>query len=108
VKPSRPKYRNTKTNGYDSRREASRATDLHMLEAAGKIFYLREQVEFLLIPKQDGERATKYRADFVYFTHPSMEPEFLVVEDVKGVKTPEYIIKRKLLLYVHGIRIKET
>ena len=31
-----------------------------------------------------------------------------VVEDAKGVRTPEYIIKRKLMLYLHGIRVREV
>ena len=101
------KYRNEKTGGYDSKREAARAQELKMLERAGRIFDLHEQVEFELVPKQEGERAVKYRADFVYFTEASRVPECLVVEDVKGMKTKDYIIKRKLMLHVHGIRIKE-
>ena len=54
-------------------------------------------------PKQPGERATKYKADFVYRNSTG-----LVVEDVKGFLTPEYRIKRKLLLWVHGVRISEV
>ncbi len=59
------KYGNRRTNGYASKREASRAQELRLLEKAGKIHNLREQVPFELIPKQDGERARKYVADFV-------------------------------------------
>lgn len=102
------KYKAVKTAGYDSKREAARAQELRLLQRAGKVFNLQEQVEFELIPKQEGERATKYRADFVYFTDHSLRPEFMVVEDVKGVKTREYVIKRKLMLHIYGIRIKEV
>ena len=76
---------------------------------AGGITDLRRQVPFTLIPSQKGadgkviEYPVKYIADFVY-----TENGKTVVEDVKGYKTPEYIIKRKLMLQVHGIRIKEV
>lgn len=49
------------------------------------------------------ERAVKYKADFVY-----KENGETVVEDTKGVKTKDYIIKRKLMLWVHGISIREV
>jgi hypothetical protein len=49
------------------------------------------------------ERECSYVADFVF-----QENGKMVVEDTKGVKTKDYIIKRKLMLYVHGIRIKEV
>lgn len=97
------KFHSRNTNGYDSKREAARAVDLHLMERAGKITDLQEQVSFELIPKQAGERAVHYVADFTYWQGGSF-----VVEDVKGVKTPEYVIKRKLMLHVHGIRIKEV
>ena len=93
---------------FDSRKEAKRYAELDLLERAGKISGLELQVKFELIPSQrvDGkvvERACHYVADFVY-----EENGAKVVEDVKGFKTPEYIIKRKLLLKEHGIRVKET
>lgn len=50
------------------------------------------------------ERSVKYIADFVYTDKATGQT---VVEDTKGVRTKEYIIKRKLMLYLHGIRIKE-
>jgi hypothetical protein len=105
--PATSKFRNVKTDGYASRKEAKRASDLRLMQEAGQIRNLREQVEYVLIPKQDGERACSYRADFVY-------EEFAtsgwreVVEDTKGVRTADYVIKRKLMLHVHGIRIRET
>lgn len=107
-----PKYHNVKTRGYDSAKEAERARVLHLLEKAGKIRDLREQVRFELIPVQrengDGkvvERACFYIADFVYVDAATGET---VVEDVKGVRTKEYVIKRKLLLWRYSIRIKEV
>lgn len=100
------KYRAVKTGGYDSRKEARRAQELRLMEASGEITNLVEQVKFELIPKQDGERAVHYIADFCY-----VERGVYTVEDVKSPitrKNPAYIIKRKLMLYMHGMRIKET
>ena len=88
---------------FDSKREAARWQELKLLERAGEIKGLERQVEYELIPKQPGERAVKYIADFRYIDHDGKT----VVEDTKGVKTPVYILKRKLLLWVHGIRVVE-
>ena len=104
------KYNAQKTRGFDSKKEARRADELRLMERAGAIRNLRYQVEYVLIPAQyiNGrcvERDCKYRADFVYYDKKSGQ---LVVEDCKGFKTPEYRIKRKLMLRVYGIRIKET
>src|SRR6185312_10322749 len=100
VEPVVTKFRNVKTNGYASKKEAARAESLHVMAAAGRIRNLREQVEYELIPKQEGERACFYRADFVYDEF-GADGWRQVVEDTKGVKTPDYIIKRKLMLNVH-------
>lgn len=106
------KYRNKKVvvNGitFDSKKEARRYTELLLLERAGAIQELRRQVKFELIPSQryDGkvvERPCAYVADFVY-----RENGNLIVEDTKGLKTRDYIIKRKLMLYLCGIRIREV
>lgn len=106
------KYKNKKVTFdgevFDSKKEASRFIELRLLERAGKIQELRRQVEFELIPSQklNGktiERKCSYRADFVY-----SENGKTVVEDTKGFRTKEYIIKRKLMLYVYGIKIKEV
>ena len=102
------KYGNIKTTTsdgitHDSIKEANRWCELKLLERTGKIQHLQRQVKYALIPKQDGERAVEYIADFVYHKDGK-----LVVEDVKGKKTKDYIIKRKLMLWVHGIKIKET
>lgn len=98
------KYHAKPTNGYASKKEAKRAYELRMMERAGLISNLREQVEFELLPKQDGERAVNYIADFTYFD----KDDRLHVEDVKGVRTPVYILKRKLMLFIHNIKIEEV
>lgn len=93
---------------FDSAKEARRWSELSLLERAGAIQNLQRQVKYELIPSQRiagkvVERACTYIADFVY-----EENGQTVVEDTKGYKTPEYIIKRKLMLWVHGIRIREV
>ena len=95
---------------FDSAAEARRYSDLRLLERAGEISGLKRQAVYLLIEKQrrsDGttERACKYVADFEY-----LRDGRLVVEDLKAeaTKTPEYIIKRKLMLWVHGIEVTEV
>ena len=93
---------------FDSRKEYTRWVELILLLKAGRISDLKRQVKYELIPSQriDGkvvERACSYVADFVY-----TENGKTVVEDTKGFKTLEYIIKRKLMLYIHGIRIVEV
>lgn len=106
------KYNNKKitVNGqvFDSKKEANRYKELLLLEKAGVIKNLSRQVKFVLIPSQRDEsgklieRECSYKADFTY-----EEGIKTVVEDVKGYRTKEYIIKRKLLLYQYGIRIRE-
>lgn len=107
---------------FDSRKEANRYCELKLLQRAGKIQNLELQKAFELIPaqreadtigKRGGiikgkviEKAVFYRADFVY-----TENGETVVEDVKGYKGggayAVFTIKRKLLLYKYGIKIKE-
>lgn len=109
---------------FDSRKEYRRFADLTLLQKAGKIRGLQRQVPFLLIPEhreQDTtgprggrkpgrilERKVEYFADFVYEEKQPDGAWKQVVEDCKGMRTPDYIIKRKLMLYVHGIRLRET
>jgi hypothetical protein len=106
------KYHNNKSSGYDSEKEHKRAVELSLMQRAGIISNLQEQVKYELIPPQydtvNGkkkciERACCYYADFQYVD----EKGNTVVEDTKGMRTAEYIIKRKLMLHVHGIKIKE-
>lgn len=104
---------------FDSRKEFNRYRELKILEAAGRIKDLCCQVPFELIPAQrepdrEGprggklpgkiiERPCKYIADFVYWQDGEK-----IVEDCKGVRTADYKIKRKLMLWRYGIRILET
>lgn len=105
---------------FDSRKECRRWQELKLLEKAGEITDLRRQVPFELLPDQREpdrigprggikkgriiERKAVYIADFVYKDRSGLE----VVEDCKGMRTKDYIIKRKLILFRFGIRIKET
>ena len=106
--PPKNKYRNEKVfadgQTFDSKKEYYRYCDLKLLEKAGEIFDIKRQVKFELIPKQQGERAVNYIADFVY----KDKRGNTIVEDTKGVRTKEYILKRKLLLYRYNIRILEV
>ena len=105
------KYKNHRVETYegtfDSKKEFLRWKQLRMMQAAGKIQNLQRQVAYTLVPAQQTssgtERSVKYIADFVY----EMDGK-TIVEDTKGFKTPDYIIKRKLMLYIHGIEIQEV
>lgn len=120
---SKAKYKNRKVHAdgmvFDSEHEYRRWRELCLLERAGEIRQLRRQVKYALIPAQYEpdtvgprggvrkgkmiEREMSYVADFVY-----EQDGGLVVEDAKGFITPEYVIKRKLMLYLHGVRIREV
>lgn len=99
---------------FDSRKEANRWYELKMLERAGDIKNLRRQVKYELTPvfrDYNGkvfERASSYTADFVYEQVLPMGLTKTVVEDVKGYRTGEYILKRKMMMDRYGIRIKEV
>jgi hypothetical protein len=108
------KYRNKKWEldgkTFDSQREARRYQELRWLLRTGVITDLQMQVPFELIPSQRVggkvvERPVKYVADFVY-----KENGETIVEDVKSeaTKTPQYIIKRKLMLWEFGLRVREV
>lgn len=114
------KYHAKRIGTHASQKEHDRAATLKLWERAGVISNLREQVPYELIPAQYGECGTdlkgkpvrvclekscRYIADFVYTDNKTGQT---IVEDTKGVRTREYVIKRKLMLYVHGIRIKEV
>lgn len=115
-KAKKVKYNN---ETFDSKKELSRYLQLLDLQELGDIHSLARQVEFELIPTQREpdtinkrgkikkgktlERSVKYIADFVYIT----KNNEYIVEDVKGMRTKEYIIKRKLMLYLLKIKIKE-
>lgn len=86
---------------FDSKKEARRYGELKLLEQTGQIENLRLQVPYPI--KVNGSLITTYIADFVY-----IEAGKEVVEDVKGKRTREYIIKKKLMMAVHEIAILET
>lgn len=107
---------------FASKREANRYLELRLLERAGEISDLRLQVDFELIPNQYAtekrygkngkplkdkevllERKVVYRADFVYKDNDGKT----VVEDTKGFRTTEYVLKRKMFLYKYGFPITE-
>ena len=117
------KYRNRKItrdgDTFDSVKEYRRWCELKLLERAGEIHDLQRQVKFELIPaqyettgfsptgkaiKKCVERSCVYVADFAYKDEYGEQ----YVEDTKGLKTKDYIIKRKLMRWVHGIGIKEV
>ena len=112
---------------FDSKKEAGRYKELKALERAGIIHDLKRQVKYVLIPAQYErtssiyikgnnkgkpkkgrliERECAYYADFVYLQNGN-----IIVEDVKGYRNGQaynlFVIKRKLMLYVHGIAVKE-
>lgn len=112
------KYGNVKTTvdgiEFDSKKEAARWQKLRQMEKAGEISDLQMQVTYQLIPTQRKpsggvERQVYYIADFVY-----IKDGKTVVEDVKGYRNPQsagyakFVIKRKLMLYFHGIEIREV
>lgn len=111
------KYRNEKAtrrmpNGtirtFDSQKEARRYDELALLLKAGKISNLRLQQTFTLqdgyiSASGDAVRALTYKADFFYTSDGKS-----IVEDVKGVKTEAYKIKKKLMQDRLGITIREV
>ena len=96
---------------FDSQKEANRWQELKLLERAGQIRDLQRQVPFVVIPEQRDangkliEKEVRYIADFTYIEKGKLTR---TVEDVKGVRTREYILKRKLMLYRNGIKIMEV
>lgn len=122
--PSKYKAKKTVVDGitFDSKKESKRYQELKLLEKAGKISNLQTQVKYVLIPAQYlptgevyrqgknkgkpkmklAEREIAYYADFQY-----EEDGQTVVEDVKGMRLSDYKLKRKMMLYFHGIQIKE-
>ena len=101
----------TEDGTFDSVKEYSRWQELKLMQRAGEIYELQRQVPFVLIPAQKNEngkvieREVRYIADFTYR---NMSDHKLVVEDTKGMRTKEYILKRKMMLYRNGIRIQEV
>lgn len=116
AKPKKYKYGNKKVelHGklFDSQKECDRFMELDVMRRCNQISNLELQPKFELIPAQYAEvngkkkcieRACSYIADFSYIRFGER-----IVEDTKGFLTKEYRIKRKLMLHVHGIQIKEV
>jgi hypothetical protein len=99
------KYRNVRTEvdgiSFASKREAKRFVELRLIQKAGVISDLKTQVRYPL--DVNGQPVCHYIADFTY-----LEKGELVVEDSKGYRTPEFILKSKLMRAVHGIEVQET
>lgn len=87
---------------FDSKKEAARWEELQLMLRAGEITELRRQVAFGLTV--NGELVGTYKADFVYRDKRGKR----VVEDVKGLRTDVYLLKRRLMLACHGIEIQEV
>ena len=107
IKEQSSKYKAEKTTvddiTFDSKKEAIRYNELKLLEKIGVITNLKRQVPYVLIEKSEYGRTIRYLADFVY-----VEKGETVVEDCKGVKTPIYRLKKRLMAEKYGILIKET
>lgn len=107
AKPRRRKYGNTPTvvDGirFDSKREASRHSELKLMEKAGEISDLRRQIRYLL--EVNGILICTFVADHVYRKRGETA---LTIEDSKGVRTRAFVIKSKLMLAVHGIVVQEV
>lgn len=105
---------------FDSSLEMKRWLFLKDAERRGEISSLRRQVEYILIPAQYRtevvhlktkdkyverliEKKCSYFADFVYD-----KDGVAVVEDTKGLRLQDYVIKRKLMLFLLGIQIREV
>jgi hypothetical protein len=106
-KGNRSKYNNQKTivDGivFDSKKEATRFGQLKAMEMAGIINDLKLQIP---MPYElNGKKIFKYVCDFVYFDRGKNE---LIFEDVKGMKTPVYKLKKKLIENSYNIKITET
>lgn len=108
----RPKYKNIKIEvdgiKFDSKKEARRYQELKLLESAGKITRINVHPRFKIIV--NDEKICTYVADFEYWTRVldgSKVPEY-VVEDVKGIRTQAFILKKKLMFACYGIEVREV
>lgn len=113
----RTKYGNRRAGGYDSGKErrvhqqlaaAQRAHDL-----ADRVTGIARQVTYALLPRQIDvvtgaviERAVSYTADFVV-NYADERTEVIDVKSPPTRKLPAYVIKRKLMLFMHNIRVRE-
>jgi hypothetical protein len=98
----RHKYNAQKTENqglrFDSKKEARRYTDLRLLQRAGKVVMILRQVPF------DLPGRVKYRVDFQIFWADGT----ISFEDVKGMRTAEFIAKKKMVEDLYPVEIEET
>jgi hypothetical protein len=97
------KYQSERAGKYASKHEADVATKLFALQAAGKIWNLKEQDSIVLVPGDDQVRGIIYRPDFTYD-----DAEGHHILDAKGVRTPVYQLKKRLAWLLHKIKIEEV
>lgn len=125
-KSGKSKYNSQKTKRgaivFDSKREAERYDELMIMLRAGEIGNLKLQPTFTLqesymTPEGERIRAIKYVADFSYVKmveeHDDIASQYtpvLVVEDVKSkaTRTPQYLMKRKMMQERFGITVQEV
>ncbi len=104
------KYGNTPTDGYHSKREADRAKKLKLMQRAGEISELQEQVKYILIPRQNDVngkclfRAVTYTLDFRYMDSDGRWRH----EDAKGYPNDRWPMKKALMYWVHGVIVEEV
>lgn len=111
--PRVSKYNNQKTPAFGimfaSKKEANRYEQLRLMEIGGLVKNIKIQVRYRL--EVNGMHICDYIADFVYLDKikkSKSDPWVEVVEDTKGVRTAVYKLKKKLMLALHGIEIRET
>lgn len=105
------KYGNKKTicaglHKHDSKKEAARCDELYLIEKTGRIRDLEIHPRFEL--RVEKKKVCTYIADFCYVEEYNLGLTRYVVEDVKGVKTAVYRLKKKLMKILKGIDIRET
>ena len=86
---------------FPSKKEGRRYKELKLLERAREIMELERKPNYDLVV--NGIKITTYQGDFQYF-----EKGQPITEDTKGYQTREYKIKKKLMLALYGIKIRET
>jgi hypothetical protein len=103
----RSKYNNKKTSidgiTFDSKKEADRYVSLTLRAKIGEILDLHLQTPFVFA--LDGKKMFTYKSDFMYYDTITNKT---VIEDVKGMRTPLYKLKKKLIEHQHQITITET
>ena len=95
---------------FASKKEAKRGKELRLLQKAGEITELKEQVKFTLVPRQDDKsgkcifRAVTYTLDYQYRDRDGV----MRYEDVKGYANDRWPMKRALMLWIHDILVEEV